>query len=333
MIGMNESHSASSNRKRSTDGNELLNIWQTTWSDHLVNLREFVLSWATASGARVLNDTGAAALGGIDSDSEITAELKRFLDTVRIYAIDEGGRFVDYHTLKTSRLYLEYRQYCSPRLIQFDPGNLTSYEKKMSFWINLYNALILDGVIASKITQGIGPNPLKLLAFFRRTAYNVGGYRMNADDIEHGILRCNRGHPMSPGPQFSSADPRLAWAIDPVDVRIHFALNCAGRSCPPIQVYSPQNLDSQLDLAARNFINQDISFDQGTHKVQLSTIFKWFAKDFGGRQGILDFLIEHLQDGDRKSWLRDNEEKIKFQYKAYDWRLNAFEMGPTFEKN
>lgn len=156
---------------------------------------------------------------------------------------------------------------------------------------------------------------------------------MNADDIEHGILRCNRGHPMSPGPQFSSADPRLAWAIDPVDVRIHFALNCAGRSCPPIQVYSPQNLDSQLDLAARNFINQDISFDQGTHKVQLSTIFKWFAKDFGGRQGILDFLIEHLQDGDRKSWLRDNEEKIKFQYKAYDWRLNAFEMGPTFEKN
>jgi hypothetical protein len=151
--------------------------------------------------------------------------------------------------------------------------------------------------------------------------------RVNADDIEHGILRGNRGHPLIPGPQFTSRDPRLSWRLDPVDERIHFALNCAGRSCPPIQVYSAENIDQQLELAARNFVNADLEIDLDQDTAHISAIFKWYAIDFGGYQGVLDFLIEHTNHDDRKHWLVANRNRIDLKYKTYDWGLNSAKIG------
>ena len=119
--------------------------------------------------------------------------------------------------------------------------------------------------------------------FFARIAYAVGGYRFSADDIEHGILRANAGHPAIPGKQFTNRDSRSAFALDRFDPRIHFALNCASRSCPPINVYLAENIDQQLDLATRNFINGgEFSVDVKNMTVTLSTIFRWYAPDFGG---------------------------------------------------
>jgi hypothetical protein len=209
----------------------------------------------------------------------------------------------------------------------FEPGSLSSDEERLAFWINLYNALVVDGVITKGVTQSVGSNPLRLLAFFRKTAYNVGGQRMSCDDIEHGVLRGNRGHPMVPGPQFTSTDSRLAWVLDPVEVRVHFALNCASRSCPPIQVYNPDRLDEQLDLAARNFVNVDLQLDVEKKQLHLSAIFKWFQADFGGREGVLDFLVEHLPEGERKTWLAEHRSKTSFSYKPYDWGLNSTKLG------
>ena len=128
---------------------------------------------------------------------------------------------------------------------------------------------------------------------------------------------------MIPGPQFTTQDRRLSWILDPVDVCIHFALNCAGRSCPPIQVYSAENIDQQLNLASRNFVDADLQIDQDRNTARLSAIFKWYAVDFGGQQGVTDFLLEHLGEGERKDWLEKNRESIDFTYKAYDWGLNS----------
>jgi len=316
-----------SNAKDSPYGDGSLDIRRSPWGDRLTELRESVLDLITGTSPQVLNELHDSNSDKKETGLEITAELKRFMDMAKISAMDEQGYFVDYDLLQESQPYLEYRQKCSPRLRYFDPGTLSTPGEQLVFWINLYNALIMDGVIAKEITQSVGSNPLRLLAFFRQTAYNVGGQRMNADDIEHGVLRGNRGHPMLPGPQFTSTDPRLAWVVNPVDVRIHFALNCAGRSCPPIQVYTAEDLDKQLGLAARNFVNADVYIDQQASRVHLSAIFKWFNADFGGQQGVVDFLIEHLPDGERKSWLAENVGNISFHYKPYDWGLNSSDLG------
>jgi hypothetical protein len=304
--------------------NEDLKIRRSPWGDRLIYVREAFLDLVTRSGGdQILNEANDPDALSKEAGIEITAELKRFMDMAKIEAIDEQGLSVDYKNLQASPAYLEYQQSCSPRMRYFDPESLTSREEQIAFWINLYNALIMDGVIANEVTQTVGASSLGLLAFFRKTAYNVGGQRMSCDDIEHGVLRGNRGHPMLPGAQFTSTDPRLAWVVDPREVRVHFALNCASRSCPPIQVYTAEQLDSQLDLAARNFVNSDLEIDPDRGEINLSAIFKWFKGDFGGREGVIDFLIEHLPEDDRKEWLLDHRSTLSFKFKDYDWGLNS----------
>jgi hypothetical protein len=131
---------------------------------------------------------------------------------------------------------------------------------------------------------------------------------------------------MIPGPQFTTQDQRLDWVINPVDERIHFALNCAGRSCPPIQVYTPENIDQQLHIAARNFVNTDLQIEKSGY-AHISAIFKWFSDDFGGQQGVIDFLLQHLDRGEERDWLQKNRSSINLQFKTYDWGLNAVNAG------
>lgn len=320
---MNGLNSLYSDQKGITSVKESQNIREFPVRDRLIKVRESILDLITGTNPEeVLNEVGESNGISMSAGIEITGELKRFLDMAKINSMDEQGLQVDYESLRASQPYLEYRQSCSPRMRNFDPGMLTSREERLAFWINLYNALIMDGVIAEQITQTVGSNPIELLAFFRQTAYNVGGQRMNCDDIEHGILRANKGHPMLPGPQFAPSDPRLAWIVEPVDVRVHFALNCASRSCPPIQIYTPEDIDAQLDLATRNYVNDDIEVDPLACKVHLSAIFKWFKVDFGYREGIIDFLIHYLPEDERWAWLVENRDKLSFHYKPYDWGLN-----------
>ncbi len=146
---------------------------------------------------------------------------------------------------------------------------------------------------------------------------------MSLDDIEHGILRGNRGHPSLPGPQFPADDPRRGWVISSPDERIHFALNCASRSCPPIQVYSAEHIDDQLELAARNFVDQTTSVDQDRHVLSISKIFRWYQGDFGGQRGVINFILDHLPGGERREWIFTNQDSLSLDYKPYNWRLNA----------
>ena len=118
--------------------------------------------------------------------------------------------------------------------------------------------------------------------FFWRAAYNVGGRRYSAHDIEHGILRANAAYPAIPGRQFSRRDPRRQYSLVAVDARVHFTLVCAARSCPPIAVYDADHIDEQLDLATRTFANGGgVTIDPQAKVIWLSQIFQWYAPDFG----------------------------------------------------
>ena len=80
-------------------------------------------------------------------------------------------------------------------------------------------------------------------------------------------------------------------------------------------------------MAARNFVNADLQVDKHDDQVHISAIFKWFVKDFGGKQGVMDFLLQHLDDNERKEWIETNRAMIEFRYKNYDWGLNSAKLG------
>jgi len=110
--------------------------------------------------------------------------------------------------------------------------------------------------------------------------------------------------------------------MQPLDPRIHFALNCASNSCPPIAVYTPDKIQAQLDLAARNFINSDLTANPSRKQISISRIFRWYQDDFGGKPGVLSTLSKYINDQDTKLWLSKNHSSIQVQYHPYDWGLN-----------
>lgn len=291
----------------------------------LINLREAAIGLVLGSKARsVLNmpQEGAPPANTPPlTGPALAAALKAAVNAFKAAAIDESGLSVDYSRLRASPAYADFCTTLTPQLQTYDPASLATREERLAFWINLYNALVIDAVIAFAVRESVA-SQWAGLAFFRTAAYLVGGRRCSLEDIENGILRANRGNPFLPGPQFASGDPRMAWIIDPPDPRIHFALNCASRSCPPISVYSAEQIDAQLELAARSFVAADVAIDQENGEIQLSRIFSWYRDDFGGPLGIVELLRRTLPDDERRTWL-NQARSGRLAYRDYDWRLNV----------
>ena len=292
--------------------------------DRWIVLRERLLNRISGINAKeVLNDYTAGTAHSFGKYPAV--ELKQTLDSLKIAAIDESGDRVDYAALRLSPDYRHYRDILAPGLKSFDPMVLRSRQERLAFWINLYNALVIDAVISLGTIHSVIEGTLGILTFFRRAAYNIGGFRVSLDEIENGILRGNQGHPLIPGKQFTSNDPRKNWVIWSPEPRIHFALNCASRSCPPIQFYSADRLDVQLDLAIRNFVDADLIINPDKQLLIVSSLFQWYKRDFGGPAGVVSYLIDHLPLDGRRAWLSEYSKVIQLRYQPYNWGLNSVE--------
>jgi hypothetical protein len=291
----------------------------------LINLRQPALGLVLGRRARdVLNlppDGAPAADQPALDGPTLAAALQAAVNGFKAAAMDTAGLTVDYRRLHDSPAYADYWATLTPQLQAYDPARLATRGERLAFWINLYNALVIDAVIAYEVRESVA-SQWAGLAFFRTAAYAVDGIRCSLEDIEHGILRANRGNPFLPGPQFAPDDPRLAWAVDPPDPRIHFALNCASRSCPPIGVYSAEQVEAQLELATRSFVDADVTIDPERGMIHLSSIFSWYRDDFGGPPGIVALLRRSLPDDARRAWLAQAHSG-QLVYRDYDWRLNS----------
>ncbi len=286
----------------------------------LLSIRDAALDLAL--GVRkdeVLNqaDRRGATRTGSDVGAALTDSIQEMLNT----AVDANGKHVDYAHLRESAAYQRYRSEFRPLLATLNLSTLTKRREQLAFWINLYNALVIDAVLSYGVRQSVTEGRSGM-GFFRRAAYMIGGQRFSCEDIEHGIIRNNRGNPFVPGAQFSSADNRQLLALSPVDVRAHFGLNCASRSCPPLRVYSAARIDIELDAATRDFIHSDIAIDPAKGVVHLSRIFNWYANDFGGGSGVVDFILGYLPNDERQAWIVA-QNSINLAHKEYDWRLNG----------
>ncbi len=100
--------------------------------------------------------------------------------------MDEPGGKVDYAGFHASQEYEEYRQKCSALLQGYQPEKLLTISAQRAFWINIYNALLIDAVIAFDVQQSVTEGKLGIITFFRRAAYRIDGKRVSLGQIEHG---------------------------------------------------------------------------------------------------------------------------------------------------
>lgn len=289
------------------------------WIERLIALRYGI------SEDAVLNAEAGTSPPERGPDPQRLAEL---LGHLKVRAASRHPDGLDYGEAAGSEEYRAYRRYAAD-LRAFDPGTLTSREEQLAFWINLYNGLILDAVVQWRVQRSVRDAP----GFFWRAAYIVGGHRFSANDIENGILRANAPHPAIPGAPFRASDPRRALSLTRLDPRVHFALVCASRSCPPVAVYSSDRIDEQLDQATRSFIRGGgVELHASVARVRLSRIFQWYAPDFGGnwlgigdKRPILRFIAEYLPPIEagiiQRPWPWD------VTFSEYDWSLNGLWPG------
>lgn len=193
-----------------------------------------------------------------------------------------------------------------------EPTGLRSDDERYAFWINVYNALVIDGVRALGVERSIREHQ----GFFRAVAYQVGDYRYTLDEIENGLLLGNR--PLHPrmAPPFEASDPRLDGGPSLPDPRVHFALNCATRSCPRIRPYGAGSLHDELEAATRSFIDGGGVRLEGDRAV-LSGLFEFYADDFGGKDALPGWLEPYINDERLRRALRDGA----FEFESYDWEL------------
>lgn len=106
------------------------------------------------------------------------------------------------------------------------------------------------------------------------------------------------------------------------DPRVHFAINCASRSCPPLlsESYRRETLNEQLDAVTKAFLNDTrFNYLEG-NTLYISRIFKWFAVDFDNDP--IGFFLKYASQ-DLKRQLEVKKETIKIKYLKYDWSLNG----------
>ncbi|MEI6411466.1 MAG: DUF547 domain-containing protein [Bacteroidota bacterium] len=198
--------------------------------------------------------------------------------------VNASGK-VDYKGFKADKAALD--AYCE-ELAAHTPQNDWSRGEKMAYWINAYNAftiqLITDHYPLTSILKLDGGKTWDVKRI------QLGDKKYSLNQIENEILR----------PQFK-------------DPRIHVAINCAAKSCPPLlnKAYTAENLEQTLDERARKFINNAQYNTISTDRAQLSKIFDWYAADF---PDLKKFVNQY-------SSTKLNASAI-IEFKEYDWDLN-----------
>ncbi|XP_005105701.1 uncharacterized protein LOC101862525 [Aplysia californica] len=254
---------------------------------------------------------------------ELSKRLQKTMLKLKGKFMGADGKSVDYVGMKKSPEFSEYKKLAAD-LQRVDIGAMEEKEKKV-FFLNIYNALTIDGLQEQKT---LPDSVLSVQHFFKTTAYMIGGQVYTLEDIEHGILRGNRSPPASIKPQLPPGDPRLPFVCQKLDPRIHFALVCGAKSCPAISVYTVENVDSALDAATRSFCSQEVEMRNETNEVHLSKLFQWYRADFGETEvDVLKWMMPYLSQSehDRCSILILKLEKmgpVALQYKKYDWSIN-----------
>lgn len=172
-------------------------------------------------------------------------------------------------------------------LAKNEPNNSVSKNEKLAYWINAYNAFTLKLIIrnfpVNSITELDNGKP------WDTKWIKIGNKTYSLNNIEHDVIRKNFKEP-----------------------RIHFALNCAARSCPPLRnkAYTAKNLDVELDEQTKRFINNDSFNIINKKQLKVSKLFDWYSKDF---VDVQVFLKKY----------KSSDTSAKLTFKEYDWSLNG----------
>ena len=195
----------------------------------------------------------------------------------------------------------------TPELFQAEP-------ERLAYYLNAYNALVLFAVLDNWPIESVHDvhgwlDPRKGFGFFYGLQMPLDGEATNLYDLENGVIRGFK------------------------DARIHAAINCASKSCPPLApfAFEPATLDAQLDQVTQAFCSTapHVSIDEPSKEIRLSAIFDWYRVDFeeharrlGKPATALDFIEAFATPEMAAALAEARGVDFEVVFQPYDWMLN-----------
>jgi hypothetical protein len=147
--------------------------------------------------------------------------------------------------------------------------------------------------------------------FFNKKRIKIAGKTVSFADIEHGIIRKSQS-PIGAG--YIRRIFRSKWErklrVNKKDWRVHFALNCGAKSCPPVAIYNAKDIDKQFNFMTESYLKEQTTMDGNT--ANTVALFSWFRGDFGGKRGAKRIL---------KDYGITKKKPSKLNFTTYDWTL------------
>jgi thiol-disulfide isomerase/thioredoxin len=283
-----------------------------------------LLVGATAAGALVcvLGGCGSQVTTYAPPKTPVTQISNTDYQSLLDKYVGENGK-VDYGRWKDSAADVQSLDAYLSTLTNATPDTRPDLFKtqpdKLSYWINLYNAVVLREIIRRWPLDSVTDVKVNATSFvktgkgfFYDLEFVIGGEKMNLYDIENKIIRA----------QFK-------------DARIHFAINCGSSSCPLLRkdAFDAQKLEGQLESASTQFVNDgmNVIVDDAKKQVVMSKIFEWYSDDFVAftkqraklkEAGVVDFALLYAKDP-LAAKLRDAKSRsYKVVFLDYDWNVN-----------
>lgn len=229
----------------------------------------------------------AAPDGAVFDHGPFDALLKRH--------VAEGG-VVDYAGLRGDAAVLD-RYLAGLADARFDG---LGRDEKLALLVNAYNAFTLRLILDHWPVASIRDIPSSERWAARR--WPLAGRLLSLDQIEHEEIRARFREP-----------------------RVHFALVCAARGCPPLrrEAYVGARLAEQLEDQARYIHAHDRWFrwDEATRTAELTELYRWYGGDFEQAAGsVLGFAARYVP-GVRDALAAGPPHRLAWI--PYDWSLNG----------
>ncbi len=211
-----------------------------------------------------------------------------FREADNFLAVHVKNGNVDYKNIQANKTRLD-------ELVNFiakkQAFNSTNEEK--AFYLNSYNLTVIKAIINAYPTKG----PMDIPGLFDKKKYTVNGNSITLNGIENDIVRKKYN-----------------------DARIHFALVCGAKSCPPLPSYAftPTKLEQQLEQLAKQSIQNPTftKIDAKKNKASISMLFEWYKDDFIKANGsIKGYLNSYLKVPLAANTVVENY--------TYNWALNG----------
>ena len=263
--------------------------------------------------------TGSLLVAGLSETDTIDHSYEDFGELLRQHVV---GARVDYATLRANREDLDsiVSTFGKVTELEFDGW---SREHQIAYLINAYNAFTLQAIVDHYPIDGgwlsflrwAPRNSIRQIdGVWTERRWSAAGAEMTLDELEHEKLRAPYG-----------------------EARIHFAINCAAISCPPLRrdPYVGERLDRQLILAARNYLASPAGLQIEGDTIRASSVFDWFGEDFieeysqlveapgSDRDRAVLGVVAKYGPAEASQLAQSGNARLRFL--SYDWGLNDLE--------